>query len=133
MGSRYSLLDIQSVFETGHERAAYALRISRNFLSVHPRHATKARFSDDNLLIRSILHFFVSFFSLSPFFYETLHLAYHSYSISFVFCRAQRLAYHFYSVSASFCHTQWLAKVFEHLRYIEKFYMGYVLYKNMKI
>lgn len=106
----------------------------RETSSVHPRHATKGRFSDDNLLIRSILHFFVSFFSLSPFFfYETLHLAYHSYSISFVFCRAQRLAYHFYSVSSSFCHTQWLAKVFQHLRYIEKFCMKISKYNRQII
>ena len=54
---------IFTVFETGHERAAYALRISRSFLQFHPP-ATKDRFSDDNPLIHCTLHCF-SIFLLS--------------------------------------------------------------------
>lgn len=59
----------------------------RETSSVHPRHATKGRFSDDNLLIRSIPHFFVSFFSPSPFFSMKRYISriiliqYHSFSV----------------------------------------------------
>lgn len=71
---------IFTVFETGHERAAYALRISRSFLQFHPP-ATKDRFSDDNPLIHCTLHCFSIFLllslslSLSLFFREKLLLA----------------------------------------------------------
>lgn len=60
---RYSLDIFRRAFETGHERAAYALRISRMFLQFHPP-ATKDRFSDDNPLIHCALHCF-SIFPLS--------------------------------------------------------------------
>lgn len=60
---RYSLDIFRRAFETGHERAAYALRISRRFLQFHPP-ATKDRFSDDNPLIHCALHCF-SIFPLS--------------------------------------------------------------------